>query len=96
MLPLKREYYDPAGALWKVETFEKITVIDGIPTLLLVRMADVRAGFTSELRVSEVRYNTDLPDSLFDPTQLAGAADADVWRNLGFRSAATAQSVATP
>lgn len=84
MLPLKREYYDPAGELWKVETFEKISVIEGIPTPFLVHMEDVQAGSSSEFRVSEAHYNVTLPDSLFDPAHLSKVADSDVWLNLGF------------
>jgi outer membrane lipoprotein-sorting protein len=95
MLPLKREYYDPAGNLWKIETFEKITTIEGVPTPLLVRMEDVRADSSSEFRVSEVRFNIDIPDTLFDPANLSRAADSDVWRNLGVLTATSAQSPET-
>jgi hypothetical protein len=89
MLPLKREYYDPMGKLWKVETFEKIAVIDGVSTPFLVHMEDVRTGSSSEFRLSEAHYNVNLPDSLFDPANLSKVADSDVWRSLGFSTVTT-------
>ena len=86
LLPLEREYYDPAGKLWKVERFEKVTVIDGVPTPTLIHMKDVQEGSHSELRVSDVRFNIDIPDALFDSTNLSQASDAPLWQSLGFQT----------
>ena len=95
MLPLKREYYDLEGKLWKVETFEKIAVVEEVATPFLVHMEDVRTGSSSEFRVSEAHYNVTLPDDLFDPANLPTVADSDVWRNLGFSTVAMTQATET-
>jgi hypothetical protein len=78
--PLKREYYDVANRLWKVETFEKVTEVNGVPTAQRVRMQDVQAGFGSEYEVRQVAYGVAIPKGLFDPAQLSKAADSPVWK----------------
>ena len=79
-LPLKREYYDPAGALWKSEVFDHLTDIDGTPTVLHAMMNDVQAQTSTNLVVSEVRYDVDVPDSVFDPMKLGQLADHPLWQ----------------
>jgi outer membrane lipoprotein-sorting protein len=74
MLPLRREYYDVADRLWRTELFEDVKSIGGVPTPLRIRMEDKQTGASTELRVSNVRYDADIPDSLFDPQGLPGAA----------------------
>ena len=73
--PLERDFYDPTNALWKVESFEQVTAIDGVPTVLRMRMEDKQAGGNTVIDVSEVRYGADLPASIFDPAQLPRAID---------------------
>jgi hypothetical protein len=79
-LPIKREYYDPSGALWKVEAFDNITDIDGSPTVLHALMKDVQAQTSTDLVVSEVRYDVDVPDAIFDPLKLGQLADHPLWQ----------------
>lgn len=69
-LPLKREYYDPAGRLWKSEVFDTVTTIEGIPTILHVRMQDVLMNTSSDLKITNVDYDAGIPDALFDWQQL--------------------------
>lgn len=80
--PLERDYYDPAKQLWKVERFENITTIDGVPTALKIVMKDVQQGGSSELRVSHVRYDADVPDDIFKPGYLPKAAGHPLWEQL--------------
>ena len=82
-LPLHRDYYDGAGALWKIERFENVTTIDGVPTPLRIVMEDKQAGTSSELRFSSVRYDVAVPDELFDPKNLPKAAAHPSWRAGG-------------
>ncbi len=82
-LPVERQYFDPSGTLWKVERFEQASVVDGVPTVLAVRMNDKVSGGTSELRVDQVSYDADLPDVLFDPKSLRDAVDSPVWATGG-------------
>jgi hypothetical protein len=78
-LPLERDFYDPSNTLWKVETFEQVTDINGTPTPLRIRMQDKEEGGSTEIDVSEVRYDVDVPDSLFDPAHLRDAAGSPLW-----------------
>jgi outer membrane lipoprotein-sorting protein len=79
-LPLQRDYYDPGGSLWKTEVFDSITDIDGSPTVLHALMKDVQAQTSTDLAVSEVRYDVDVPDSIFDPMKLGQLADHPLWQ----------------
>jgi hypothetical protein len=82
MLPIERDYYSPAGDLWKVETFDKVVTIDGQPVALKVTMEDKQTGGTSTINVSNLRFGVDLPDTLFQRAGLAQAANAPVWKGL--------------
>ena len=79
-LPIQRDYYDVAGTLWKTETFEEAT-IDGVPTPIRIQMKDLQGKSSTEIRVSNVRYDTDVPDALFDPVKLPTAASSPAWQN---------------
>ncbi|MGE0824638.1 MAG: outer membrane lipoprotein-sorting protein [Candidatus Binatia bacterium] len=81
-LPLERDYYDPAGMLWKRELFEEVTVIDGVPTPLRIKMEDLESKSSTELNVSEVRYDQDIPDTLFEPERLPQSASHSLWHTL--------------
>lgn len=82
-LAVQRDYYDAAGALWKTETLDGITNINGIPTVLHAVMKDVQTNTSTDLTVSEVRYDVDLPDSAFDPRNLGELADHPLWKPAG-------------
>lgn len=79
-LPLQRDYYDRAGQLWKTELFDQVVVIDGVPTPLRIRMRDVQENRETELRMSEVRYDIDLSNTLFEPERLPEVATLPLWR----------------
>jgi outer membrane lipoprotein-sorting protein len=79
LLPVQRDYYDVAGTLWKTEVFEEET-IDGVPTPIRIQMKDLQGKSSTELRVSDVRYNVEVPDALFDPVKLSAAASSPVWQ----------------
>lgn len=81
-LPLQRDYYDLSGHLWKKETFDQVAVIDGIPTPFRIVMEDVQSQRQSVFALSEVRYDDDIPDDLFNPQTLSSAADASLWKEL--------------
>ncbi|HYV57460.1 MAG TPA: outer membrane lipoprotein-sorting protein [Candidatus Nitrosopolaris sp.] len=74
--PLERQFYDPANQLWKVERFDQVTEINGIPTVLHRRMEDRQTGSSTDINVSDVNYGADIPDALFDPAKLPQAADS--------------------
>ncbi len=87
LLPVQRDYHDPAGTLWKTETFE-ITVIDGMPTPTRIEMKDLQAKTSSVQQIDNVSYTVDLPDALFDPMKLPIATDSPVWQSLAAKPAA--------
>jgi hypothetical protein len=79
-LPLRRDYYDRAGQLWKTERFDQVVVVDGVPTPLRIRMHDVQENRETELQMSEVRYDVELSNTLFDPERLPEVATLPLWR----------------
>lgn len=82
LLPIERDFFSPAGDLWKVQTFENVVVIDGQPAALRVVMDDRQTGGKSVMMVSNLRFGVELPDSIFERRGLARAAEAPVWKGL--------------
>ena len=82
MLPLERDYYSPAGALWKVQTFDKVVTIDGQPVAMSTTMQDKQTGGTSQIQVSNLQFDVDLPDSFFDRGALPQAASSPAFKGL--------------
>ncbi len=82
-LPLERDLYDPAKQLWKVERWEQLSVVDGVPTALRVSMEDVQGKTRTDIDVSAVRYDVSLPEGLLEPAQLPDAAASPFWNELG-------------
>jgi hypothetical protein len=78
-LPLERDFYDPANALWKVERFRDVARIDGVPTIMKLRMDDVQTGSWTTIDVVQLRYGADVADGLFDPEKLPVAASSPLW-----------------
>ncbi len=78
--PLKREIFDAADRAWKVETYEDVAPIHGVPTAQRLRIEDVQTGFGTEYRATRIAYDVALPDDLFDPARLSQAADAALWK----------------
>src|SRR5206468_11563307 len=83
LLPLERDYYDPAGLLWKTETFDSVSVIDGVPTVLHVQLKDLEGKTSTDLDVSSIKYDVEVPDSVFDPDRLPALADDPLWKAGG-------------
>ncbi len=63
-LPLKAEYYDKKGRLYKVLKAEKIETIEGIPTAVRIKAEEVGGG-TTVVEFTDIRYNLGIPDSIF-------------------------------
>jgi hypothetical protein len=81
-LPLERDYYDARGNLWKAETFEKVTVVNGIATPLRVVMKDVQNESQSVFDVTHVHYDVDIPADLFNPAGLSRTAESAFWDTM--------------
>jgi hypothetical protein len=78
LLPIERDYYDPSGHLWKVETFSDVTVVDGTPVAFTVRMEDREAKSWSTMVTQSVKFDVDLPDELFKADGLPTALESPV------------------
>ncbi len=83
-LPLERDYYAPSKKLWRIERFGEIKRINGVPTPLGIRMEDLQGGSSSTIAVSDVCYDTNVPDTLFDPARLSEAVASPVWSYLAW------------
>jgi len=64
-LPRLAQYYDPAGLLYKVRTFERVETIDGHPTPVDVLMEVIPGHTSSRLVLRDIEYDTGLQDELF-------------------------------
>jgi outer membrane lipoprotein-sorting protein len=64
-LPLKEEYYDVQGALYKVFTADEIRDVQGLPTATKRMMTNVKTGHKTEVVLEAVAYNVGLGDEVF-------------------------------
>ena len=69
-LPLKEEYYDKRGDLYKTFTADKIENIQEIPTIMKRTMLDTQNGHRTEVSFTKVKYNVGLRDNLFSERYL--------------------------
>ncbi len=81
-LPIERHYFDPAGALWKVERWDGVAVINGVPTALRATIDDVQYKSQSSLKVTDLQYGAQVPETLFQPDNLPEAVSSPVWSKL--------------
>lgn len=68
-LPLRREFYDRAGRLWKVATFTH-REIGGIPTIVGLTMRDMQGGGETSVQRTDITYIDKVDDALFAPDEL--------------------------
>jgi len=72
-MPVKAEYIDQQGKVYrKVEALE-IKDIQGIPTVVKSRVSDLTSGGNTLSEFSEIRYNIGLDDSIFTERYLRRA-----------------------
>lgn len=64
-LPLKEEYYDKRGELYKVFTADEVKEVKGLPTITKRSMKNLQSGHTTEVSYSKSDYNIDIDDNLF-------------------------------
>jgi outer membrane lipoprotein-sorting protein len=64
-LPLRTEYYDRSGVLWKIRTLDAVKKIGGHPTATEITMQTVPQRTSTTITLTEVQYDTGLADSLF-------------------------------
>jgi len=64
-LPLKEEYYDRKGELYKIFTADEITDIKGIPTAIKRTIKNLQSGHRTEVVFVKTDYDIGIEDSLF-------------------------------
>ncbi len=64
-LPLKEEYYDLGGGLFRVFKAVEIKEIQGYPTVIKRTMTNVQSGHRTEVVFKDVKYNIGLTERLF-------------------------------
>lgn len=70
LLVLRRQFYDHDGQILKVWTVETVERVDGIWTMMKQRMTNTQTTEQSRLEVQAIKYNVELPDSMFTPKYL--------------------------
>lgn len=79
---LRRDFYDVADRLWKVEHFEEITTVQGQRMPLRIRMENRQRQATSVIDVVAVKLGASIPDALLQSDQLATAPKSPVWSSV--------------
>ncbi len=69
-IPLKEEYYDKRGELYKVFTADEVKEIQGLPTVIKRTMKNVQSGHKTEVTYKEVEYNNGIEDEVFSERYL--------------------------
>lgn len=67
---LKTEYYDKGGRLLKEATYGGFETISGITTYTKVLMETPREETQTYLERSGIRYNEEIPDTVFEQSNL--------------------------
>lgn len=64
-IPVKSEYYDETGEVYRIYTASSVEIVDGHPTVVQSSMVDMRIGGETKMSYSDVKYDLDLPDDIF-------------------------------
>lgn len=69
-LPLKEEYYDRKGELYRVFTADEIKDVHGFPTITKRQMKNLQTGHRTEVVFIKTDYDIGIEDSLFSERYL--------------------------
>jgi len=64
-LPMRSEYTDNAGKLYRTIVAEKVETVDGFPTVIESVASDLTSGSSTRNTFSQVRYNLKLNPAIF-------------------------------
>lgn len=64
-MPVREEYYDRKGELYKVFSADEIKEIKGLPTVTRRTMKNLQGGHTTEVTYTKADYNIGIDDTLF-------------------------------
>jgi Outer membrane lipoprotein-sorting protein len=69
-IPVKTEYYDASGEVYRTYTASTVETIDGLPTVVESKMVDTRIGGETRMSYGDVAYDLNLPDDIFSERYL--------------------------
>lgn len=69
-LPVKIEYRDTQGAIYRTYEALGVEVIQGHPTVTASRMSDLKLGGSTSMNYEDVRYDVGLADDIFSERYL--------------------------
>lgn len=72
-VPVKTEFYDAKGKVYRVYEALKVDTIAGFPTVTQSKMSDTRIGGYTTMDYSKVNYNLNLPEKIFTERYLRNA-----------------------
>lgn len=64
-LPLREEYYDKRGELYKVFTADEVKDVQGFPVISKRSMKEVKSGHRTEVEYRKTEFNIGLTDDVF-------------------------------
>lgn len=69
-LPVRIDYFDPAGALLKTGTFRDVRKVKDVPQPFAIEMQNVQTGHRTQLSLLEIDCDRGLDDDVFTERQL--------------------------
>lgn len=75
-LPIRGEYYNKKGKLYRIIEVEKTAIIDGYPTSIRGVGKNLETGLTTTIEFVDVKYNVGLKDKIFQERYLRKAPRA--------------------
>ncbi len=64
-VPVKMEFYDKKGKLYRTIESTKVEEIQGFPTVVKSVVSNLKTGSRTEMEFSKVKYNINLKDNIF-------------------------------
>jgi hypothetical protein len=64
-VPMKMDFYDKQGKLYRVIESEKVEVIQDFPTVIKSLVSDLKTGSKTEMEFSDVKYDIGLDEDMF-------------------------------
>jgi len=65
LLPLKGDYFDKSGKLYRTITVDRIALVDGIPTVFKATAEDLDKGLKTTIVFHDVAYNVGIKERIF-------------------------------
>lgn len=72
-IPMKVEYYNERGKVYRIYEVQKWETVQGNPTVIISGMKDLDTGTTTYNRYSQVEYNIDVDERIFSERYLRSA-----------------------